>query len=209
MKDLLILIVCFNLLSNFVINLDKPTKEYMMDNKQNIESIIINEDVIIKENEDKEEENQEEVITFETYFVPQNRGFKSYMDYRSITSTSSKQYKLQKLYAVNGDYGIRTVNGRYCIALGSHFTSNIGQYIDLVLANGTIIPCILADQKADIHTDKNNIVTLHNGCVSEFIVDTQCLDELAKKMGNISYCKNEWKSTVNKVIVYDKNVFDE
>ena len=101
------------------------------------------------------------------------------------------------------------VNGRYCIAVGSHFTTEIGQYIDLILANGTVIPCVLGDQKSDRHTDDANIVTLANGCASEFIVDVDSLDYMAKICGNISYCKDEWQPPVVQVKVYDKNVFDE
>ena len=146
---------------------------------------------------------------YQLFKVPSNKGFKSYMDYRCITSTSSLQYKLQNIYANTGNYGIRTVNGRYCIAVGSHFTSDIGQYLDLILENGTVIPCILADQKADIHTDSNNIVTMHNGCVSEFVIDSDCLNKFAMRDGDISSCTNEWDSPVVEIKVYDKNVFNE
>lgn len=166
-----------------------------------VESIIEDTDNII-------EETVEETSN-DTYPVPENRGFKSYMDYRCITSKSSKQYKLQNLYAKTGDYGIRTVNDRFCIAVGSYFTSDIGQYLDLVLENGTVIQCVLADLKSDAHTDKNNIITMHNGCVSEFVVHTESLDSLAKKMGDISYCNENWKSPVKEVILYNENVFNE
>lgn len=151
----------------------------------------------------------EKIIGYTPYDVPVTSGFKSYMDYRSITSTDSKQYILQNRYAETGDYGIRMVDGRYCVAIGSHFTSNIGQYFDLILENGTVIPCVLSDQKADKHTDSNNIVTMHNGCMSEFIVDTNFLSDSAKNRGNISYCNDSWDSKVVQVRVYNKNVFGD
>lgn len=142
------------------------------------------------------------------YKVPENTGFKSYMDYRTITAKNSYQYKLQDQFAYTGNYGIRMVEGRYCIAVGTYFTTDVGCYIDLVLENGTVIPCILADVKADIHTDKMNIASLYNGCVSEFIVDTPSLHKIAKRNGSISYCCEEWKSHVAEIIVYEKNIFD-
>ncbi len=148
------------------------------------------------------------VIGYTSYDVPITSGFKSYMDYRAITSTDSKQYELQNEYATTGDYGIRMVGNRYCVAVGSHFTDKVGQYIDLVLENGTVIPCILADQKADVHTDSNNIVTMHNGCMSEFVVDTNFLDNSVKNYGNISYCNSDWDSKVIEVRVYNKNIFE-
>ena len=157
----------------------------------------------------KKEYIANEKASYTIYDVPSNRGFKSYMDYRCITSTGSKQYKLQSLYGETGKYGIRTVNGRYCIAVGSHFTTSIGQYLDLILENGTVIPCVLGDQKADADTDANNIVTMHNGCVSEFVVNTDYLHQFARRDGNISSCTEEWGSPVTKIKVYNRNVFDK
>lgn len=141
--------------------------------------------------------------TYKEFDVPRNSGFKSYMDYRCITSTGSKQYKLQHTSAYTGKYGIRQIDGRYCVAIGSYFTTEIGTYFDLVLENGTIIPCVLGDAKADCDTDSNNIITKHNGCLSEFVVDTSSLHHKAKQMGNISYCNDDWNSPVAKIRVYD------
>lgn len=141
--------------------------------------------------------------TYQEFSVPNNSGFKSYMDYRCITSTGSKQYKLQQSSAYTGTYGIRQIDGRYCVAVGSHFTTEIGEYFDLVLENGTVIPCVLGDAKADKDTDSSNIVTEHNGCLSEFIVDTGSLYSSARRMGDISYCNDDWNSPVEKIRVYN------
>ena len=168
---------------------------------------IVNEEEVVNE-VDVVSEEPVVVINCKTYEVPSNKGFKSYMDYRAITSTSSYQFQLQKLYASTNDCGIRVVNDRYCIAVGTHFGAEIGQYLDLILENGTVIPCVLSDIKADIHTDENNIVTLHNGCVSEFIVDTSSLYNMSKLMGDVSYCYEEWRSPVVQVVVYEQNVFN-
>ena len=148
-------------------------------------------------------------IEYTSYDVPKSTGFKSYMDYRTVTNKTSNQYKLINLYTNTGNYGIRMVDDRYCIAVGTYFTTEIGQYLDLILENGTIIPCVLTDIKADIHTDSSNIMTLANGCVSEFVVDTKSLHTTAKRMGDISYCCKEWNSPVVEIIVYNQNVFDE
>lgn len=142
--------------------------------------------------------------SYTDYTVPSTTGFKSYMSYKCITAVSSPQYKLQVSEAYTGKYGIRQVNGRYCVAIGSHFTSKIGTWFDLILENGTVIPCILADQKADKDTDGSNIVTQHNGCMSEFVVDDESLVSSAKQQGNVSYCNTEWNSPVAYVRVYEK-----
>lgn len=141
------------------------------------------------------------------YSVPNNDGFKSYMGYKTITSKTSKQYDIQQNYAYTGFYGIRQVNGRYCIALGSYCNASLGQYVDLILANGEIIPCIMAEAKSDAHTDNNNLFTISNNCCSEFIVDTSSLHEDAKQKGNISYCCEEWNSPVTIIKVYDENIY--
>lgn len=130
---------------------------------------------------------------------------KTWMPYTTITNKSSKQYKLQKL-ATTGKYGIRTVDGRYCVAIGSHFNCEIGQYFDLVLANGIVIECVMADQKANKHTDSANIITVDTNCLSEFIVSKSSLNKDAKRDGDISSCCKEWEAHVVKIRVYDKVV---
>lgn len=139
---------------------------------------------------------------YRRYEVPSTSGFKSYMSYKCITSTGSEQYKMQHQRAYTGKYGIRQVDERFCVALGSYFTSKVGTLFDLILENGTVIPCILSDQKADKDTDSQNIITEHNGCMSEFIVDLASLKTSAKQRGDISYCNEKWDSPVKYVKVY-------
>lgn len=145
------------------------------------------------------------------YNVPEKynkKDFKSYMDWRAITSRTSPHYKLQNQYAyTNETDGIRMVEGRYCIALGSYFTKRIGQYVDVILENGTVIHCILGDQKSDAHTDAAHIAH-PDGSVVEFIIDKTKIDPLPRRMGSMSYAYEEWRSPVVQIIVYDINYFD-
>lgn len=143
-------------------------------------------------------------INYRIYNVPCVKN-KTWMPYTAITSRGSKQYKLQQI-AYTGDYGIRMVDDRYCVALGSHFGCEIGQYFDLVLSNGTVIFCIMADQKANKHTDSVNIITVDTNCLSEFIVDRHSLKYEAKRDGDISSCCDEWDSPVVQIKVYKKVV---
>ena len=124
------------------------------------------------------------------------------MSYRNITSKSSDQYKLQQM-AYTGTYGIRQVNGRFCVAVGSAYTTQIGQYIDLVLEDGTIIPCILGDCKADEHTDSRNILT-SDGSLAEFVVDVPSLSKTVRYTGDISTACDDWESIITRIIIYDK-----
>lgn len=131
--------------------------------------------------------------------------FKSYERYTALTNTSSWQYRLQQI-AYTGDYGIRMYDGRYCIAVGSGVGASGGQYIDLVLENGVVIPCIVGDFKADSDTDAANLAT-GNGCVSEFIVDMSTLHEYARTSGNISDVESTWNSPVVEFRIYETYAF--
>ena len=156
------------------------------------------------------EPEPEPVINYTVYNVPdkyKSKDMKSFMHYGKITYEASPQYKLQR-YANTAPNGIRTVNGRYCIALGSYFTHEVGQYVDIVLENGVILECILGDQKSDKHTDAAHIAHRSDGSVLEFIIDAKATDLWVRRTGNMSNLHAEWRSPVAQVIVYDINFFE-
>lgn len=130
---------------------------------------------------------------------------KSYEDYRCITSRSSPQYKL-RLRSRTASNGIRTCNGRYLVALGSRYTTKIGRYFDLVLSNGTVIKCVLGDQKSNKDTINGHMLGKDGGC-AEFIVETSALSRRTRQMGDCSYSHSAWRSKVVKVKLYNKSVF--
>ena len=144
-------------------------------------------------------------ITYKDYYFSGASTMKSWMPYTAITATSSSQYKIQHGYAYTGNYGIRMVGDRYCVAVGSYFNVSIGQKLDLILENGTVIKCIAADAKAN--KDTNGIFTNHNGCCSEFIVDSNALNSSIRRSGNISSACDAWNSKVIAIRVYNKNIF--
>ena len=146
----------------------------------------------------------DEECEFVMYDVPKTRGFKSYMPYTAITNKKSKQYKLQQI-ASTGAYGIRVVDSRYLVAIGTAFNAEVGTYIDLILEDGFVIPCIVGDVKADKHTDSSNMITLHNGCVSEFLIDSKTLHKSIKKSGDVSSCNENWNGCVRAIVVYSKS----
>ena len=112
--------------------------------------------------------------------------FKSYMDYRTITSKSSNQYKLQVHPDVyTDDEGFRRYKDCYIVAVGTYYTNRVGTLLEVELGNGNIIKCLVGDIKQDRHTDSLN--QHRNGNVIEFIVDTDKLPDIVKKMGDVSY----------------------
>lgn len=123
-------------------------------------------------------------VKAETYSVPENTGFKTYMDYRAITNKKSPQYKMV-LATVNGDYGIRMYDNRYSVAVGTAFNARVGTKIDIYLDSGKVLNCIVGDIKADAHTDVTHTQGGH-GDVVEFIVDSKVMNKDAKRMGDCS-----------------------
>lgn len=112
--------------------------------------------------------------------------FKTYMDYRTITSVVSDQFKLQQ-QAYTDDKGFRRVKEDYCVALGTHYTQSIGDRFHIKLDSGLEFTAIVSDIKMDKHTDSSNRYIKHNGNIVEFVIDKNKMDDLAIKMGDVSY----------------------
>ena len=115
------------------------------------------------------------------------------------------QYKLQEV-AHTDEYGFRLYEDRYIIAVGTYFNAPVGTYIDVELANGVIIPCIVGDIKSDRDTEENNVYSLSCACATEFIVDGRIIDPYTR--GDVSYIIEGWESEVVHIIVYEHNFFD-
>lgn len=140
-----------------------------------------------------------------SYSVTDDTGYKSYMDRSCITSKSSPQYKLKSEYKITDD-GLCTVDGRYCIAMGSYYAKKIGTKIDIVLeykGEKTVIPCILGDQKANSDTDSEHKKHESDGSYLEFIVRTKELPRMARRMGDVSYAIDSLKGKLVEVRVYE------
>ena len=136
--------------------------------------------------------------------VPENNSKKTYMDYRKITDTSSEQYKLQQNKdCYTTDTGLRKVNEYYCIAVGTHYSNNIGDKLIVHMENGESFKAIVADIKDDKHTDETNRQHRKDGSVIEFVVDTKKLPELVRKMGDISYMNETFKGEIKAIIKGD------
>jgi hypothetical protein len=128
--------------------------------------------------------------------------FKTYMDYRKIKDKTSKQWNLQQLATTN-EKGFRVFNGRYLVAVGSYYANEVGKELKITLDNGFVFYAMVGDIKMDIHTDANNQYVPINGNIVEFIVDTDKLDPLTKKLGDVSNSGLEGKIVmIEEVIAY-------
>ena len=166
----------------------------------------------VLEESDSDPENQENVTgteateqpeTYEVikeYPISDGNTTKTVLPYKAF-GKNTNQAKLQSLCQTN-EVGLRVYDGRFTIAVGTYFDTAVGQYFDLVLENGTVIPCIMGDLKADIHTDSRGLFTEASGCMTEFIVDRTYLPN----KNSATYCYDDWNSKVVDVIVYNKFV---
>lgn len=145
---------------------------------------------------------------YRKYSVSQNSGFKSYEDADCLTdNTELPQGKLKQKYTLDKS-GVYKVGNRYCIALGSFYSTKVGTKIDLVLKHKgktKILKCILADCKADKDTNSTGQYHMVDGSVVEFVVNTTKLPKKASYiMGDISYAAKKFKGIITGIRVYKK-----
>lgn len=123
--------------------------------------------------------------------------FKTFMDYRTITSKVSMQYQLQEIAETN-EYGMRTIDGYPLVAVGTYYADKVGYKIEVYLDTGVSFIAIVGDIKADKHTDESNRIT-STGNVVEFIVDRKLIPEMCEKMGDMSYADERLEGNVTDI----------
>jgi len=114
--------------------------------------------------------------------------FKSWMDWRSITSRSSRQWRMQQI-AYTCELGFRRVNGLYMIALGTYFLyGGVGDVFEITLSGGRTFRAVVGDVKSDRHTDPTNRFHLSDGSLVEFIVDREVMCRyVLRTRGDVSF----------------------
>lgn len=110
---------------------------------------------------------------------------KTYMSYKAITNTRSKQYQLQQQAVTDPNTGIRMIDGDYCVAIGSGWGCAVGDRILVTLEGGKTLNAIVADAKANAHTNSDNKTTTHDGSVIEFVVDIPSLPKAVRTSGSL------------------------
>lgn len=132
-----------------------------------------------------------------TYTIPDNGGrFKSYTNYRLLSKSSPQWNKIQcHKDAYTDENGLRKVGNYYCVAMGSYYSSTLGDTFEITTEGGTF-QVVLCDFKANQHTDSTNRYTAHNGCVIEFYVDMDSLNSTARQMGDISYADDKFSGRI-------------
>ena len=112
-----------------------------------------------------------------------------FMDYRALTDISSKQWELQQ-YAYDGNYGIRMVDGCYCVATSSMY-GDVGDKIRVTTDRGNSYWCIIADIKGYdsvggwYHVNSQGTINL-----IEFVVDSNYIPNECWQMGDMGVIDN-------------------
>lgn len=113
------------------------------------------------------------------------RDFKSYMSYKAITNKSSKQWALQQ-QATTDKNGLRCIDGRPMVAVGTGWGLSVGDRAIVTCSNGNSFAVVIGDIKSNRHTLADNKTTASNGCRCEFIVDIGSLNPTIKSRGSVS-----------------------
>lgn len=129
--------------------------------------------------EENNTSNQNEIVNV---CKVDNAEYKAWMDYRTITDNTSRQYVIVSQSQVDSE-GLLSYEGKYCVALGSYY-GPIGSCYRVTLSSGQIIDVIKADEKADEHTIGG--CANSNGSMIEFIVDTDVLNEQVMLLGDVN-----------------------
>ena len=131
-------------------------------------------------------------VTYTALEVPYiDSSFKTWMSYRAVTDNQSPQYKFIHTYGWCDHEGFMRCTGEkdlgiqddyYLIALGSYYGTTIGTKYRITLDTGRVFYGVLADFKADIHTNSTNQHGTNNDII-EFLVDTKRLNKSVKYHG--------------------------
>lgn len=161
----------------------------IIEEEPKIESNIIDTEIIdnnmIDTCETEDKHNIDDVVTEIKNIPDKQTNFKSWMPY-TMLSKKSLNYKTIKEDGYIDENGLCRIKEYYCVALGSYYSTELGDLFKVTLDNGNEFIFITMDHKADIHTDSNNQITVKSGCMTEFIVDKNKLNKQIKISGTVS-----------------------
>ena len=114
-------------------------------------------------------------------------------DYRSYNLWYTPHYRLQQV-AWTDEYGMRRYGNDYLVALGSYYSTDIGDRFEVTLDTGKTFTVMMADGKWDIDCDENNMYTPtvdyngeNAGNLLEFIMDKDSVSSEMYRYGSLDY----------------------
>ncbi len=143
-------------------------------------------------------ENYLDGVSGNTISLPGGLGsVHSYMGWQCITAKSSNQYKLREAAGMNFDSeGFGRIGDRYVVATTTTF-GNVGDYIDVVQSDGSVIKCIIGDIKNQNDAGCNKWGHQNGQCVLEFVVDKSSWYGTNK---TVTGYHPEWNQNISKIV---------
>lgn len=133
--------------------------------------------------------------------IPTN--VKLFTDYRVYNIEGTPHYRLQN-QCYTDQLGLRRFGVDYCVAVGSYYSTDIGDRFQVTLDTGFTFTVIVSDTKADYDTDEQHMYTPcvnYNGEESanllEFIVDVESVSKEMYAYGSVDYYPHLKGSIVN------------
>ena len=147
----------------------EETAEEIVEETEEVEESGFNEDGTLKISPD------EDVLS---YNVPNEaEDCKSYnfthMSYKKITCKKSLQYPVvnSELAYTDPETNIRMYNGEILVAIGTGYGYIPGDNILIVFEDGSALPAVVGEMKADCDTDPTNRYQATDGSVVEILID--------------------------------------
>lgn len=162
---------------------------------------------------------QEDTPTVEVksmeYTVPDiDTSVKLFTDYRFYNLTGTPHYRLQQRCWTDEE-GCRRFNDDYCVAVGSYYSTRIGDRFEVEFENGRIITVIVADGKWDSDCDEENMYTpvlnYDNemcGNLLEFIVDCDVLKIDVLEYGSLNLYSS-LEGSVKRIELLERDTSDD
>lgn len=142
---------------------------------ESTESLVPTEEEVVKYQSDASA-----AVSFDVPNV--NTNFKSFTYYTSL-NRSSTQWRLQEK-AYTDSNGLRKIENYYLAAVGTYYSSTIGDLFRFTTDCGNTFDIIVCDIKSNAHTDSRNMYTRGNCCMVEFYV-AKTLCKTARVRGSI------------------------
>ena len=190
--------ICFQELKNKVAQMRKRC--FITEEEKSSEKLFLMEtedDLRISESENSPEK---------VYDLPKiPTSVKLFTDYRVYNLWYTPHYRLQQA-AWTDDQGFRRYNDDYIVALGSYYSTDIGDRFEVTLDTDKTFTIIFGDGKVNEDCDSENMYTPcfdYNGDkaanVLEFIIDEEVLDRDVYDYGSVDLIE-EFKGDITKMV---------
>lgn len=151
---------------------------------------------------ESETQNPQEITEYKVPNISSH--IKYFTDYRYYNLKYTPHYRLQQA-SWTDEQGLRRFNNDYIVALGSYYSTNIGDRFEVTLDTGIIFTVIVGDGKWDSDCDE---LCMYMPCTDyegnqaanllEFIIDEEILDTKVYNYGDLN-CIDELKGSVIKM----------